>query len=234
MSLPPLAAAIGTQWPRRNRGCLEHPVTDGRVSFAALLARFEESSTQLTTVLNRVIEVVRTVSDPDAASYEVEQRQREAAILIAKAHSAQAAAEHDASNARKQAANEAERRAQADDAAELALREAQQLRVKLADALNAKTRAEAAKKAAQQATEHDRATIQSLRQQLEQQRQDHHRDLNALRQEAQAERASLAQHYADQIAAIVATIHQTSGPTQSTPATARKVQRSHTHRTTKQ
>lgn len=112
----------------------EHPMTDGRTSLAALLARFEDSSTQLATILNRVIEVVHTVSDPDAASYEVEQIQREAAIQVAEAHRAQAAAEHDASNARKQAAREAEQRAQADEAAEHALRQVQQMQVELAEA----------------------------------------------------------------------------------------------------
>jgi hypothetical protein len=42
----------------------EHPVTDGRVSFGALLARFEQSGTQLAAILDRAIEVARTVSDP--------------------------------------------------------------------------------------------------------------------------------------------------------------------------
>jgi hypothetical protein len=65
-------------------------VTDGRVSFGALLTRFEQSGTQLATILDRAIEVVRTVSDPDAASYEVEQIQRQAAIQIAEAQRLQA------------------------------------------------------------------------------------------------------------------------------------------------
>src|SRR5262249_17200798 len=55
----------------------EHPVTDGRVSLGALLTRLEQSATPLATILNRTIEVLRTVTDPDAASYEVEQTQRE-------------------------------------------------------------------------------------------------------------------------------------------------------------
>jgi colicin import membrane protein len=63
----------------------ERPVTDGRVSLGALVARFEESSAQLATLLERAVEVVRTVSDPDAAGYEVEQIQREAAIQVAQA-----------------------------------------------------------------------------------------------------------------------------------------------------
>lgn len=193
----------------------EHPVTEGRIALGALLARFEDSSTQLATILNRVIEVVRTVSDPDAASYEVEQNQRQTAIQIAQAQRAQAAAEHDASNARQQAARQAEQRAQADQAADHALHQLQQMQIELAEAHNTATRAEAEKQAAQQAAEHDRATIESLQRQLEQQRH----DLSTLRQQAQAERAALAQHYTDQITAIVATIHHASDPTQTKPAT---------------
>jgi colicin import membrane protein len=212
----------------------EHPVTDGRVSFGALLARFEESSTRLVTILNRAIEVVRTVSDPDAASYEVEQKQREAAIQVAQAHSAQAAAEHVASNARKQVAHEAEQRAQADEAADHALHEVQQMQVKLADALSARDRAEAEKESAHQAAQHDRATIQSLQQQLEQQRDDHRHDLDTLRQQAQDERATLAKQYTDQIATILATIQQASHPTQTKPATTPRAQHNHPPRTKKQ
>jgi colicin import membrane protein len=192
----------------------EHPVTDGRTSLAALLARFEDSGTQLATILNRVIEVVSTVSDPDAASYEVEQIQRQAAIQIAQAQRAQAAAQHDASNARKQAAHEAEQRAQADEAAEHAFRQVHQMQSELAEARNTATRAQAEKQAAQQAAEHDHTMIQSLQRQLEQQRH----DLDTLRQQAQEERAALAQHYTDQIVDILATIHHASDPTQSKPA----------------
>jgi colicin import membrane protein len=159
-------------------------------------------------------EVVRTVSDPDAASYEVEQRKREAAIQIAEAQRLQVAAEHEASNARHQAAREAEQRAQADEAAEQALREVHQIQVDLAEARSAATRADVERESAQRAAEHDRATIQSLRQQLEQQ----HHDLDILRQQAQEERAALAQHYTDQIAAMLATLKQVSGHTQSKPA----------------
>lgn len=201
-------------------GVPNHPVTDGRVSLGALLTRFEQSGTQLAAILNRAIEVVRTVSDPDAASYEVEQTQRQAAIQIAEAQGAQAAAEREASNARHQATREAEQRAQADEAAEHALHQVQQIHVELANALSAKAHAEAEKESARQAAEHDRAIIQSLRQQMEQQHQDHRRDLATLRQEAHDERATLTQHYTDQLATLLATLHQTSDPTQTKPATA--------------
>jgi len=200
------------------KGVPEHPVTDGRTSLAALLARFEDSSTQLATVVNRVIEVVRAVSDPDSLSYEVEQIQREAAIQIAKAQHAQATAEHDAGNARQQAAREAEQRAQADDAAEHALHQVHQMEVELAEARNAANRAEAEKEAAQQAAEHDRATTQALQRQLEQQRH----DLDTLRQQAQEERAALAQHYTKQVTEILATIHHANDPTQAKPPTTPK------------
>lgn len=196
----------------------EHPVTEGRVSFGALLTRFEQSSAQLATILNRATEVVRTVSDPDAAGYEVEQIQREAAIQIAQAQTLQAAAEHDVRNARQQAASEAEQRAQANEAAEQALRDVEQMRGELADARNAKTRAEAEKESAQQAADHDRATVQALRQQLEQERHDHRHDLDTVRHEAHDERTALTKHYTDQIAAMLATLKQVSGHTQSKPA----------------
>ncbi len=174
------------------------------------------------------------MSDPDAASYEVEQNKRKTAIQIAEAQRAQAAAEREASNARQQAAREAEQRAQADDAAEHALRQVHQIQVELANALNAKAHAEAEKESAHQAAEHDRATIQVLRQQLEQQHQDHRRDLAALRQEAHDERATLTQHYTDQLTTLLATIHQTSDPTQIKPATAtQKAQHNPLHHTKK-
>lgn len=69
-------------------------------------------------------------------------------------------------------------------------------------------------------------TIKSLRQQLEQQHHNHRHDLDILRQQAQKERAALAQHYTDQITAILATIQQTADLTQSKPATP-KTQRNH-------
>ncbi|HZD15012.1 MAG TPA: hypothetical protein VE196_07770, partial [Pseudonocardiaceae bacterium] len=59
----------------------ERPVSDGRASFGALLARFEETAghaqraaaeqqAQLAAILERATAVVRTVADPDAAGYE--------------------------------------------------------------------------------------------------------------------------------------------------------------------
>jgi colicin import membrane protein len=197
----------------------EHPVTDGRISLSALVARFEESSAQLTTILQRAMEAVRTVSDPDAAGYEVEQIQRKAAIQIAQAQNSQATAEHETKNARQQVASEAERRAQADEAAEHALREVEQMRGELAEARSARTRAEADKESLQRAADHDRATIQALQRQLEQQRQDHRHELETVRHEAHEERAMLARQYTDQIAAMLATAQQLGGHTQSTPAT---------------
>jgi colicin import membrane protein len=197
----------------------ERPVTDGRVSLGALVARFEESSAQLATILERAVEVVRTVSDPDAAGYEVEQTQREAAIQVAQAQGSQAAAEQEARAARQQGAREAELRAQAEKAAEHALRDVEQMTGELAEARSARTRAEAEKESVQRAADHDRATVQALRGQLEQQRHDHRRELETVRHEAHEERAALARQYADQMAAVLATLQQVGGHTQSTPAT---------------
>jgi hypothetical protein len=124
----------------------ERPVTDSRQSFGVLLARFEElaaaaqragaeQQAQLTAILERATEVVRTVVDPEAAGYEVEQIQREAAVQVAKAQTAQAAAEQVARTARRSAGHEAELRAQADEAAELALREAAAVRAEATGAI---------------------------------------------------------------------------------------------------
>jgi colicin import membrane protein len=206
----------------------ERPVTDGHISFGALLARFEESSTRLAEILHRATEVIGTVSDPDAASYEVEQIQREAAVQVAHAHSAQAAAEHEATAARKQAAREAEQRAQADQAAEQALSQVERMKGELAEARNAQSTAEAARDAAQRAAEHHRATIKALERQLDQQYQDHHRELAAIRQYAHDERIALTQQYTDQITTLLATIQQASSHTPSKPAAPK------THAKTKQ
>jgi len=89
----------------------------------------------------------------------------------------------------------------------------------LAEARSAQTRAEADKESVQRAADHDRATVQALRGQLEQQRQDHRRELETVRHEAHDERAALARQYADQIAAVLATVQQVGSHTQSTPAT---------------
>jgi phage host-nuclease inhibitor protein Gam len=71
----------------------------------------------------------------------------------------------------------------------------------------------------QRAVDHERATVQALRGQLEQQGQDHRRELETVRHEAHEERAALAKHYADQIAAMLATVQQVGSHTQSAPAT---------------
>jgi len=124
----------------------ERPVTDGRTSLGALLVRFEESAAsarraaadqhaQFVGILDRATEVVRTVSDPDAAGYEVEQIQREASVRVAEAETARAAAERDARDARRKADTEAELRAQADEAADVAVGELAAVRVEAAETI---------------------------------------------------------------------------------------------------
>jgi colicin import membrane protein len=170
----------------------ERPITDGRQSFGALLVRFEESAAaalragveqqaQLTAILERATEVVRTVADPDAAGYEVDQIQREAAVAVAEAQTAQARAEQGARNAQKQAAREIELRSQADEAAAQALEAAAAIRTEAAkqitqlkaeteaavieyQRLAEQTRAETADQvtAAQQAAEEARAEATTL------------------------------------------------------------------------
>ncbi len=119
------------------------PVSDGRASFGALLAQFgdiaaatqqalDAQQRQLGAILDRAGEVARTVADPEAAAYEVDQVQRETSVRIAEAHGLQAAAERDAREQRRRAETEAEQRAQADAAAEQALREVEAVRVETA------------------------------------------------------------------------------------------------------
>jgi hypothetical protein len=65
-------------------------------------------------ILERATEVARTVADPDAAAYEVEQVQRETSVRVAEAQTAQAGAERVAREERRRAEQEVEQRAQAD------------------------------------------------------------------------------------------------------------------------
>jgi chromosome segregation ATPase len=111
------------------------PVSDGRVTFGALLARFTETAAQTQralgeqqAILERAAEVARTVADPEAAAYEVDQVQRETAVRIAEAQSLQAAAERDAREQRRRAEAADEQRAQADAAAEEALAQVEAIR----------------------------------------------------------------------------------------------------------
>lgn len=187
----------------------ERPVTDGRASFGVLLARFEdtaaqaqrtaaEQQAQLAQILAAAIDVVRTVSDPDAAAFEAEQAHREASVRVAEAQTAQAAAERDA---RRQAQREAELRAQADTAAEAALAQTQTLRAQTADQLarlSAETQATVAEH--QQRAETAATSEQAARQELERVRAESEQQVRTMRGEladatsaatrAQAEKAA--------------------------------------------
>lgn len=132
--------------PRVEPVVSERPVTDGRTSLGALLSQFEDTAARaqqaaadqqarLGAILERAIEVIRTVSDPDAAGYEVEQIQRETSVKVAEAQTVQAQAEQEARTAKKKADREAELRAQADQAAEQALREVDAMRAKTAETI---------------------------------------------------------------------------------------------------
>ncbi|MGH3530292.1 MAG: hypothetical protein ACRDQ6_23805, partial [Pseudonocardiaceae bacterium] len=202
----------------------ERPVTDGRSSFGALLSRFEEAvqharqgaaeqQAQLAAILERATEVVRTVSDPDAAGYEVEQIQREASVKVAEAQTAQAAAERDARDARKNLEREAELRAQADEAAEEALQELDTVRTETIEELD-RVRAETAEAitAAQDAAEaHRRETIverdrvlaereADMRRQIEQAKTEAAEQIADARAEAQ-EQAQAAQRTVEEVKA---------------------------------
>jgi len=122
------------------------PVTDGRASFGVLLAQFgdiaaqtqqalDAQQRQLGAILDRAAEVARTVADPEAAAYEVDQVQRETGVRIAEAQGGQATAEREAREQRRRAEQEAEQRAQADDGAEEALREVETVRAETAETI---------------------------------------------------------------------------------------------------
>ncbi|WP_331530337.1 hypothetical protein [Pseudonocardia sp.] len=49
-------------------GVPERPVSDGRVSFGALLAQFAERQAQMSEIFQRATAVVSTVVDPEAAA----------------------------------------------------------------------------------------------------------------------------------------------------------------------
>ena len=117
----------------------DRPVSYGRASFEALLARFEqlaaEHREQLGLIVAEAEDLISTVGDADAATYEVAEAHRAAEIRIAQAQTAQAAAERAAGAARRDAAAALEEKAQADDAAEEALTELATVRDRTAEQL---------------------------------------------------------------------------------------------------
>lgn len=195
----------------------EHPVSDGRASFGALLARFEEAvaqaqraaadqHNQLTAILERATQTVRTVSDPDAAGYEVEQIQRETSVLVAEAQTAQALAERSARDARKTAQAEIELRAQADEAADEAIRELAAVRADTAETIaRITTETDTVVAEHQQRAEAAAASEATARRELDQVRADAERAVAAAHAEAEQHKRDtdaeteriLAQHDAD-------------------------------------
>ena len=117
----------------------DRPVSYGRASFEALLARFEqvaaEHREQLGMIVAEAEDLITTVGDVDAAAYEVAEAHRAAEIRIAQAQTAQAVAERAAGAARRDAAAALEEKAQADAAAEEALTELETLRTRTAEQL---------------------------------------------------------------------------------------------------
>ncbi len=179
---------------------LERPVTDGRASFGALLAQFgdvagqarrvlDDQQTQLGAILTRAEEVARTVADPEAAAFEVEQVQRETGVRIAEAQSAQASAERDGREARRRAEQEAEQRAQADAAAEQALRELETVRTETAETITRIT-AETDSRVAEQTAraEHAVAEQAAAVEELERVRERAAEDVAAAQADAEAHR----------------------------------------------
>lgn len=214
----------GVDGPGPGVEALERPVTDGRASFGALLAQFgdvagqarrvlDDQQTQLGAILARAEEVARTVADPEAAAFEVEQVQRETGVRIAEAQSAQASAERDGREARRRAEQEAEQRAQADDAAETALRELETARVETAETI-ARITAETDARVAEQTARAEQAVAEqaAARDELERVRaqaaedvtaartaaEEHRREVEADRDRRLAERAQAAREEIEQ------------------------------------
>ncbi|MBN9103085.1 MAG: hypothetical protein J0I49_34075 [Pseudonocardia sp.] len=194
---PGSGRADGVEGPGAGVEALERPVTDGRASFGALLAQFgdvagqarrvlDEQQGQLGAILARAEEVVRTVADPEAAAFEVEQVQRETGVRIAEAQSAQASAERDAREARRRAEQEAEQRAQADDAAETALRELETVRVETAETI-ARITAETDARVAEQTARAEQAVAEqaAAREELDRVRAQAAEDVTAARTAAE-------------------------------------------------
>ncbi len=138
-----LAGAANTAAEVDERIDSAHPVTGGQERFGALLQLFGDladqaqrtvaaQQTQLAALLAEASEVARTVVDPDAASYEVEQVQRETAMKLAQAQGVQATAEREARDQRRRADTEAELRAQGDAAADHAVAELEAVRTQTA------------------------------------------------------------------------------------------------------
>ncbi len=183
------------------------PVSDGRASFGVLLAQFgdiaaqtqqalDTQQRQLGAILDRAAQVAATVADPEAAAYEVDQVQRDTSVRIAEAHGAQAAAEREAREQRRRAEQETELRAQADDAAEQALRELEAVQAETSetiaritadtDAQVAQQQARAAQAVADQTTA--REELERVREQAAEQVAAAHAAAEQYRTEVEAER----------------------------------------------
>lgn len=220
----------GAEGPGAGVEALERPVTDGRASFGALLAQFgdvagqarrvlDDQQTQLGAILARAEEVARTVADPEAAAFEVEQVQRETGVRIAEAQSAQASAERDGREARRRAEQEAEQRAQADDAAETALRELEAVRAETAEII-ARITAETDARVAEQTARAEQAVAEQVAagEELERVRaqvaeevtavriaaEEHRREVEADRDRRLAERAQAAREEIEQVRTEIA------------------------------
>jgi colicin import membrane protein len=110
----------------------DRPVSYGRMSFEALLAQFQQVAQghceQMAALVDQASQLARTVADPDATAYEVEEAHRAAEKRVAEADAAQAHAEREARDARRAREHAIEERAQADEAAQEALIEAERIR----------------------------------------------------------------------------------------------------------
>jgi len=72
---------------------VDRPVSYGRMSFEALLAQFQQVAAghgeQMAALVDQASQLARTVADPDAAAYEVEEAHRSAEKRVAEADAAQ-------------------------------------------------------------------------------------------------------------------------------------------------
>ncbi|MEO6087748.1 MAG: hypothetical protein ABIQ18_32015 [Umezawaea sp.] len=159
------------------------PVSEGRVTLAVLVERLDNLVTaskaqaaqqhgELSGLLDRATEVLRTVGNPEAADHEVEQARREALVLVEAAEGAQADAEHQAHLARRETARAVEERAQADEVAEEALAEVARVRAETAESARVLTEETRAAVEAAQEREHQAQQVAAeLRAEMDEVRQ---------------------------------------------------------------
>jgi colicin import membrane protein len=197
----------------------EQPVEDEQPPFAGLLAQFadiaeqtrlalDDQQRELAAILEQAVEVARTATDPDAVVHEVDRARHDAGEqrrLAEQAAAGERAVRAELERVRAEGAGQV---AAAEQAADTARRDAATqvltAQQQVAEAADARTRAEAKQAAAERRAIEDRAVAEQLRVELDRARTDHRAELATLRREAAAERAALRREAAEHLALVLA------------------------------